>query len=111
VRCAFRCSGRIRSLAAAGLAAIACAGCVTYERGSLALAAAQPPPLYMQPVADRVQGRSCDTFAERPYAAAVDDALAKAPGADALIDARYRFESLCIVVEGRAVRLRGAGAP
>lgn len=96
------------ALALASLLALPVAGCITYQRGTLAVAAAEPPPLYMQNVADHVEGRSCGQWVERQYEAAVNDALAKAPGANALIDARYRFERLCIVVEGRAVRI---GAP
>jgi hypothetical protein len=94
--------------ALAALLLLPAVGCVTYERGQIDLAAAQPPPLYMKNVADRVEGRSCGQWVERQYEAAVDDALAKAAGANALIDAVYRFENLCIVVSGRAVRI---GAP
>ena len=87
------------------LLALPLAGCVTYERGTLALAAPQSPPLPLENVADHVEGRSCGPWVERQYEAAVDDALAKAPGADALMDVRYRFDNLCIVVYGRAVRV------
>lgn len=92
----------------AALLLVPAAGCISYERGQIDLAAPHPPPLHMQNVVDHVEGRSCGQWVQRQYEAAVDDALAKAPGANALIDARYRFENLCIVVYGRAVRV---GAP
>lgn len=84
---------------------IPAAGCITYERGQIDVAAPYPPPIPMQNLADHVEGRSCGPWVERQYEAAVDDALAKAPGANALIDVRYRFENLCIVASGRAVRV------
>ena len=36
------------------------------------------------------------------------EALAQAPGADALVDVVYRFENFCIVVHGRAVKVGDA---
>jgi hypothetical protein len=93
-----------RSLAGLALAAL-CAGCVTYQRGTIDAAAPQPPPLDMVTVAEQVEGRSCGKWQERQYELAVDDALAKAPGAEAMTDVRYRFDNLCIVVDGRAVRI------
>jgi hypothetical protein len=98
----------MRRATAAAVLALASLGCVTYQRGVIDVAAPEPPPIPMQSVADHVEGRSCGAWLERQYEAAVDDALARAPGANALIDARYRFDNLCIVVYGRAVRL---GAP
>lgn len=92
----------------AALLVLPAAGCITYERGQIDVVAPQPPPLPMEHVADHVEGRSCGPWVQRQYEMAVDDALAKAPGANALIDATYRFDNLCIVVYGRAVRI---GAP
>ena len=35
---------------------------------------------------------------------AIEDALDRAPGADALTDASFYFQDLCLVVRGRAIR-------
>jgi hypothetical protein len=98
----------MRALTGLALAAL-CAGCVTYQRGTIDAAAPYPPPLDWITVAEQVEGRSCGKWQERQYELAVDDALTKAPGAEALIGARYRFENFCIVVHGRAVRIDRAG--
>jgi len=94
----------MRALVGLALTAL-CAGCVTYERGVIDAVAPHPPPLDWIIVAERVEGRSCGKWLERQYEIAVDDALAKAPGAEALTEVRYRFDNLCIVVHGRAVRI------
>lgn len=94
----------IRVFAVAGLAML-CSGCVTYSRGTIDAASSEPLPLELVTVAEQVEGRSCGKWQERQYELAVDDALAKAPGAEAMADVRYRFENLCIVVQGRAVRI------
>jgi hypothetical protein len=94
----------IRALAVPILALL-CSGCVTYSRGTIDAASSEPLPLDMVTVAENVEGRSCGKWQERQYERAVDDALAKAPGAEAMTDVRYRFENFCIVVQGRAVRV------
>jgi len=63
------------------LIAVASLGCVTYERGA------------------------CGSLFEAPLPRAVDDAIASAPGANALMDASYGMENLCLVVRGRAVQI------
>jgi hypothetical protein len=98
---------RALALAAAGLAA---AGCVTYESGALAAASPGPLPLAMTFVAERVEGRSCGGFTEGGFRLAIDDAVRKAPGANALVDATLYFERLCLVVRGKAVRVVPPGA-
>jgi hypothetical protein len=80
-------------------------GCVTYVRGNIDLAAPETPDIELTTVAESVEGRSCGKWVERQYEHAADQALAQAPGADALADVRYRFEDFCIVVRGRAVKI------
>jgi hypothetical protein len=92
----------MRALAAA-LALVAAAGCATYERGRLAAAAVAPLPLALHVVQQGVEGRACD-FQTR-YDHALEQALAQAPGANALTDVRWSFERLCVVVRGTAVRV------
>ena len=86
------------------------AGCVTYESGSLAAVSAQTLPLPMTFVAEHVEGRSCASEAESGFRYAIDDAVRKAPGANALVDAEIYFERLCLVVRGKAVRVERPGA-
>jgi hypothetical protein len=86
-------------------AALACGACVTYERGTLAAVSTASLPIAVEPVEESVEGRACGDLFRRPVEVAIDDALAKAPGANALINARTDFEGLCIVVRGTAVRV------
>lgn len=81
------------------------AGCATYDRGALAAASTRPLALDYQVVARRAEGRSCGTLLEPRYRLAVEDALHRT-GADALVDAAYTSEELCVVVRGTAVRIR-----
>jgi hypothetical protein len=92
------------------LAGLAGAGCVTHESGALAAVSAQTLPLPMTFVAERVEGRSCVGEAESGFRLAIDDAVRKAPGANALVDAAIYFERLCLVVRGKAVRVERPGA-
>ena len=94
----------IRAFAVPVLAML-CSGCVTYQRGVIDAAAPGPLPLDLVSVAEHVEGRSCGKWQERQYELAVEDALAKAPGAEAMTEVRYRFDNLCIVVHGHAVRI------
>ena len=86
------------------------AGCVTYESGALAAVSTQTLPLPMTFVAEQVEGRSCVDEAESGFRIAIDDAVRKAPGANALVDAAIYFERLCLVVRGKAVRVERPGA-
>jgi len=94
----------------AALLCLAATGCVTYESGSLAAVSAQTLPLPMTFVAEHVEGRSCASEAESGFRYAIDDAVRKAPGANALVDAEIYFERLCLVVRGKAVRVERPGA-
>jgi len=94
-------------LLAAGAALLA--GCVTYKSGSLAAVSTQTLPLPMTFVAEEVEGRSCVDETESGFRLAIDDAVRKAPGANALVDASIYFERLCLVVRGKAVRVERPG--
>jgi hypothetical protein len=98
-----------RATAIAALACLAAAGCVTVQSGSLAAVSAQTLPLPMTFVAEQVEGRSCVNDAETNFRLAIDDAVRKAPGANALVDAALYFERLCLVVRGKAVRVERLG--
>ena len=90
-------------------ACLAAAGCVTMESGSLAAVSTETLPLPMTFVAEQVEGRSCVDQPETGFRLAIDDAVRKAPGANALVDASIYFERLCLVVRGKAVRVERPG--
>jgi len=96
--------GWLPRLALAGALALA-AGCATYTRGHLAAAASGVPRLQMEVVAEDVTGRSCGQVMDVRFERAVEAALRKAPGANALVDVTSTWESFCVVVRGHAVRL------
>jgi hypothetical protein len=98
-----------RALALAGVCLLA-PGCVTYDSGLLAAVSVETLPLPTSSVAERVEGRSCVALGEQRLGQAIDDAIAKAPGANALVDVSLSFERLCLVVRGEAVRIEGARA-
>jgi len=81
-------------------------GCATYTRGVLAAAATGIPPIEVETVAASVTGRACSEMMDVRYERAVEDALRKAPGANALMDVTSTWERFCVVVRGVAVRLR-----
>ena len=88
------------------LVAVLCAGCVTVDRGWLAAASTTIVAIPMTVLEEQVEGRSCgEPFAPERFKLALDDALAKAPGANALVDVRYGFVGLCMTVHGSAVRI------
>ena len=78
--------------------------CVSYERGMLAAVSTEPLPRSYEVVATPVEGRNCRRL-EEGFRVALDAAIASAPGANALVDASYHFERLCLVVRGTAVRV------
>ena len=88
------------------LVAALSAGCVTVDRGWLAAVSTTIVPIPMTVLEEQVEGRSCgEPFAAERFKLAIDDALAKAPGANALVDVSYGFERLCMTVKGTAVRI------
>jgi len=94
-----------RGVALLLLVALATTSCVTYERGQL-LGASTIPGAADEGIliAHRVEGRACGGLLVHRLENAVEDALDRAPGADALTDASFYFEHLCLVVRGRAIR-------
>ena len=59
----------------------------------------------MEIIESQVEGKSCKTNWEPRFQLAVEDALEEVPEATALVSVAYRFEKLCIVVSGTAVRI------
>jgi hypothetical protein len=80
-------------------------GCVTYDRGSFAAVSTAIVPIEMTAVEEEVEGRACGAVFQDPLKRAIDDAVQKIPGANALIDLSYHFEQLCIVVRATPVRV------
>ena len=80
-------------------------GCATYQRGTLAALSTAPLPVETTVVAERVEGEACENVLAPSFKLAIDAALEKAPGANALVDASYSFERFCTIVRGTAVRL------
>jgi len=94
-----------RLRAGLAIAASLCTACVTYDRGMLAAVSTAALPTATSVVAENVEGRSCREVFAAPLRLAVEDALRGAPGANALVDVSYRYERLCLVVRGTAVRV------
>jgi len=101
---------RAARAATALVACLAAPGCVTIESGSLGAVSTETLPLLMTFVAEGVEGRSCVDEAESGFRLAIDDAVRKAPGANALVDAAIYFERLCLVARGKGVRVEAPGA-
>lgn len=94
----------MRALVALLLLALA-SGCATYNRGELAAASTlKIAGLEGEPVAGDVEGRACGDWPVHRLEDAIDDALKKAPGADALDDASFYFADFCLVVRGTPIR-------
>ena len=95
----------MRAAAALLVLALATAGCVTYNRGLL-IGASTVPGVADEGIliAHQVEGRACGGLPVHRLEVAIEDALDRAPGADALTDASFYFEQLCLVVRGRAIR-------
>jgi len=83
----------------------ACTACVTYDRGGFAAVSTTALPFETAPIGQTVEGRVCDRLFQDPLARAVDDALSKSRGSQALRDVSFGFENLCVVVRGTAIRL------
>lgn len=95
-------NGRLMTLLMTAALGVACA---TYNKGELAAASAERLPIEMVTVREDAMGRSCGNVLVQRLERAVEDALQKAPGANALVDASFHFERLCLVVRGKAVRV------
>ncbi len=89
-----------------GLAGSGAIACVTYPAGELAaVSTTEQLPLAHDVVAEQVEGRACQQIQRERFKQALDDALGKAPGANALVDVTYTLENFCAVARGRAVRI------
>jgi hypothetical protein len=86
------------------IAVVSTAGCVTYDRGRLAAVSTTMVPIEMTVIAENVEGRACGDMLTDPFKRAIDDAVLKSPGSNALIDVTYHFERLCMIVRGTAIR-------
>ncbi len=87
-----------------GLALFA-AGCATYDRGRFGAVSTEAMALPMHVVQQDAEGRSCAAMLAPRDELAVRDALETAGDANALMNATYTFERLCVVVRGTAVRI------
>jgi len=87
------------------IAVVVSTGCVTYERGTFAAMSTTIVPIDVTVVAQNVEGRACGTLFQDPLKRAIDDAVQKSSGANALVAVTYRVEQLCMVVRGTAVRV------
>ena len=92
-------------LAALLLASALAAACATYNNGTLSAASSEPLPITMVTVQEDAKGSACGDVLVQRLESAVEDALRKSPGANALVDASFHFERLCLVVRGKAVRI------
>jgi len=92
-------------LLAVAIALSTCTACVTYDRSSFAAVSTTALAIEPEPIGQTVEGRVCDRLFQEPLARAVDDALSKSRGSQALRDVRFGFENLCVVVRGTAIRL------
>lgn len=101
----------IRRASAVLLVGLVALGCVRkLERGRIGLLSSHALSLPMRVVAQEVEGESCAGSPSGDYIAlALANALAQAPGANALVNARLEQSAwLCFVVRGTAVEM---GAP
>jgi hypothetical protein len=87
------------------ITAVSSAGCVTYDRGTLAAVSTTVVPIDMTVVSENVEGKACGDMLKDPFKRAIDDAVQNSPGANALVDVTYHFEQLCMIVRGTAIRL------
>jgi hypothetical protein len=78
-------------------------GCVSYERGRLSVASVRKIEAPFRIIKQDAEGTSCASLFDARYEHAVQDALARSPGANALVGASWYFERLCITVRGTAV--------
>ena len=85
--------------------ALSASACVTYPRGTLGMASLVMPTLETELIAEGVEGRDCDEWLDRRQSEAVEEAIASAPGANALVNATFTFQNFCLVVRGDAVRI------
>lgn len=81
--------------------ALASSACATYHRGTFGALAPDAVPARTTPL-QPVEARMCSDVLVQRFERAVEQALARAPGANALIHASFHFERFCLVVRGEA---------
>ena len=86
------------------ITAVSNTACITYDRATLAAVSTAMVPIGMTVVAEDVEGKVCSDMFMHPLERAIDDAMRRAPGANALVDASIHFERLCVIVRGTAIR-------
>jgi hypothetical protein len=87
------------------LASVLATACASYNKGTLSAASSETLPITMVTVREDAKGSACGDVLVQRLESAVEDALRKSPGANALVDASFHFERLCLVVRGKAVRI------
>ena len=92
------------------VAAIAVAlqlGCARhYDRGTLAAVSTKAVGMPMKIVQPQVEGELCWPYwHDQPYVLVVENALRKAPGANALVNTGYLLRGVCLLVRGTAVHV------
>jgi hypothetical protein len=109
---------RLASALVLGLCALACASPATKEGFAAASTRTLSPPMTV--IAKNVEGRACgdeDRATRTSFVEAVADALRQAPGANALVNARFELPgagdlfSCRMLVRGTAVRIESRGQP
>jgi hypothetical protein len=81
------------------------AACAHYNMGELSAASSETVPVPMITIREEAKGSACGDLLAQRLETAVEDALRNSPGANALVDASFHFERLCLVVRGRAVQI------
>jgi hypothetical protein len=95
--------GWVASLLVVSVAAPLALGCASYERGRLTVASVRKIEAPFRIIKQDAEGTSCASMFDARYEQAVQDALARSPGSNALVGASWYFEKLCITVRGTAV--------
>lgn len=85
--------------------ALAAGGCRSRVPGHFGAASVKALALPMRVVADGAEGRACGSDTQRNLPAAVENAIASAEGANALVNVAVFKEPRCIRVRGTAVRV------
>lgn len=91
--------------AAALWIALALVACRSHVPGHLGAVSVRALDLPMRVVAAEVVGRACGSDTQQNIPAAIDAALANAPGANGLVNTSFFKEPRCIRVRGTAVRV------
>ena len=88
---------------------LALIGCRTTVPGHISAMSVRALDLPMTIVASGAEGRACGSGTQQNIPAAIEDALAKHPGANALMNIAVFKQPRCIRVTGTAVRIEAEG--